>query len=31
MKLKLRAHRKILKKRIDDLDRGLRKLERKSR
>jgi hypothetical protein len=31
MKRKLRAHRKILKQRLDDLDRGLRKLERKSR
>jgi len=31
MKRKLRAHRQILKKRLDDLDKGLRKLEQKSR
>ena len=31
LKRKLQAHRKILKKRIDELDRGLRKLEQKSR
>jgi hypothetical protein len=31
LKKKLKAHRKILKKRLDDIDRGLRKLEQKSR
>jgi hypothetical protein len=31
LKRKLKAHRKVLKKRLDDIDRGLRKLERKSR
>jgi hypothetical protein len=31
LKRKLRAHRKILKKRLDDIDRGLRKLEQKTR
>jgi hypothetical protein len=30
LKRKLRAHRKILKKRLDDIDRGLKKLEEKS-
>lgn len=31
LKKKLKAHKKILTKRLADLDRGLRKLEQKSR
>ena len=30
LKKKLKAHRKILKKRLDDIDKGLRKLDQRS-